>query len=94
MSKKFAKINENNTVVDVVVADSKQWCIDNLGGTWIETNDDNFPSKGFIYDVDAQIFIDTPTLNKALVEEQYLICKQYQEDLTYEEYEASIKKYV
>lgn len=32
----FAKI-ENKKVVQVIVADDKRWCEENLGGTWIET---------------------------------------------------------
>jgi len=33
----FAKV-ENSIVTDVIVADSAQWCEDNLGGTWIQTS--------------------------------------------------------
>jgi len=52
MSKYFAKLN-NNIVEQVIVADNMQWCIDNLGGEWIETFSDvpgkNFAGIGFIY---------------------------------------------
>ena len=34
----LAEIN-NGTVVRVIVAESEQWCVDNLGGTWVETAD-------------------------------------------------------
>jgi hypothetical protein len=34
----FAEV-ANGTVVRVIVADSEQWCVDNLGGTWVETSD-------------------------------------------------------
>lgn len=35
----FAEIDGNKTVLRVVVADSVEWCVTNLGGTWIETAD-------------------------------------------------------
>lgn len=42
----FAKLNENNIVIDVVVTDNNdpngdegyQWLINNLGGTWVKTS--------------------------------------------------------
>ena len=34
----FAKINENNIVEQVVVAESAEWCEANIGGTWIQTS--------------------------------------------------------
>ena len=33
----FAQI-ENDKVVQVIVADSLEWCKDNLGGSWIQTS--------------------------------------------------------
>ena len=33
----FAELDQNNVVVRVIVADSKEWCVDNLGGTWART---------------------------------------------------------
>jgi hypothetical protein len=33
----FAKVN-NGVVEQVIVADSKQWCEINLGGTWVQTS--------------------------------------------------------
>ena len=33
----YAKV-ENGVVTQVIVADSKEWCEDNLGGTWIQTS--------------------------------------------------------
>jgi hypothetical protein len=35
----FAELDADNVVLRVVVADSIEWCIDNLGGTWAETSD-------------------------------------------------------
>ena len=34
----FAEIDSNNTVLRVIVADTKQWCEDNLNGTWVQTS--------------------------------------------------------
>jgi len=34
----FAEIDAENTVVRVIVADNKEWCENNLGGTWVQTS--------------------------------------------------------
>ena len=34
----FAEIDNNNTVLRVIVADTKEWCENNLGGTWVQTS--------------------------------------------------------
>lgn len=34
----FAEIDNNNIVIQVIVADNKEWCENNLGGTWIQTS--------------------------------------------------------
>lgn len=34
----FAEIDDNNTVVRVIVADSQEWCETHLGGTWVQTS--------------------------------------------------------
>jgi hypothetical protein len=33
----FAQV-ENNIVTQVIVADTKEWCEANLGGTWVQTS--------------------------------------------------------
>ena len=33
----WAEIDSNNRVLRVIVADSKEWCVDNLGGDWKRT---------------------------------------------------------
>ena len=33
----YAKV-ENGVVTQVIVADSKEWCENNLGGTWVQTS--------------------------------------------------------
>lgn len=34
----FAEIGSDNTVLRVIVADTKEWCENNLGGTWVQTS--------------------------------------------------------
>jgi len=34
----FAQVDENNIVTQVIVADTKEWCEQNLGGTWVQTS--------------------------------------------------------
>jgi hypothetical protein len=37
----YAKV-ENGVVTKVIVAETKEWCESNLGGTWVETLKNNF----------------------------------------------------
>ena len=59
MARYFAEI-QNNIVQRVIVADSEQWCVDNLGGEWKETfmdnPDKNYTGKGFIYNTEKDNF--------------------------------------
>ena len=42
----YAEINSDNKVLQVIVADTKEWCEDNLGGTWVQTSyNANFGGK-------------------------------------------------
>ena len=42
----FAEIDSDNKVLRVIVADTKEWCEDNLGGTWVQTSyNANFGGK-------------------------------------------------
>lgn len=34
----FAELDSNNVVLRVLVADNKEWCENNLGGTWVQTS--------------------------------------------------------
>ena len=38
----FAEIDADNTVLRVIVADTKEWCENNLGGTWVQTSYNTF----------------------------------------------------
>jgi hypothetical protein len=64
----WAKIDENNKVIQVTVGDNNepdegyQWLLDNLGGTWIKTSYNNnirgvFAGVGYSYNPDEDIFI-------------------------------------
>lgn len=41
----FAEVDENNKVVRVIVADTKEWCEETLGGTWIQTSYNTYAGK-------------------------------------------------
>lgn len=34
----FAELDKDNVVLRVIVADTKEWCENNLGGTWVQTS--------------------------------------------------------
>lgn len=64
----WAKIDENNVVIQVTVGDNNepdegyQWLIDNLGGTWVKTSYNgnirkNFAGIGYTYDEARDAFI-------------------------------------
>jgi hypothetical protein len=66
----WAEIDENNTVIRVLVGDNNdpngdegyQWLMDNLGGTWIKTSYNGnirkqYAGIGFTYDSVADVFI-------------------------------------
>jgi hypothetical protein len=61
----YAKINELNNVVDIMVIDDQlnvDWIVENFGGNWIETKLDGSIRKqycfvGGTYDPDADVFI-------------------------------------
>lgn len=81
----FAKINENNIVEQVIVADDIQWCIDNLGGEWIQTSYNtyrgvhtqggtplrkNYAGIGYIYDSERDAFIPPQPYPSWVLEEE------------------------
>ena len=66
----WAKIDENNLVIQVTVGDNDdsngdegyQWLVNNLGGRWIKTSYNgnirkNFAGIGFVYDETRDAFI-------------------------------------
>ena len=62
MSKYFAELDANGTVLRVIVADSIEWCQKNLGGEWIETFLDktdthNYAGIGHVYNKEKKNFM-------------------------------------
>lgn len=66
----FAELNENNTVIRVLVTDNNDpagdegysWLVNNLGGRWIQTSYNanfrkHFAGIGFIYNEELDAFI-------------------------------------
>lgn len=88
----FAKIGENNTVVDIIVGPSDmtdeealQWCINNLGGVWLQTSYNTFAGQhglggtpfrknyaviGGTYDEERDAFIPPKVWNKWILNEE------------------------
>lgn len=71
---RFAQIDENNLVLQVVVSDSLEWVEKNIGGMWVETLKDGTQFKyagvGFTYDAERDNFIPPqPFPSWVLVEE-------------------------
>ena len=53
----FAEIDVfSKTVLRVIVCNSKAWCENNLGGTWVNVDDKNYPGKGHMYYEDGDNF--------------------------------------
>ena len=74
MSFYFAQIDKNNLVVNVIVADSLEWCQTNLDGTWLETKEDksirkNYAGIGYKYDQERDAFIPPKPFNKWVLNE-------------------------
>tara|TARA_B100001250_G_scaffold147486_2_gene126291 strand:- start:13474 stop:13815 length:342 start_codon:yes stop_codon:yes gene_type:complete len=59
----FAEIDVSNKVLRVIVCDTKEWCENSLGGTWIQTYRDhsskNPAGRGMIYHPDKDNFSST-----------------------------------
>lgn len=80
----FAEI-ENGTVIRVIVADTQEWCEDNLGGVWVQTSYNtiagkhllngeplrkNYAGIGYSYDDNLDAFIPPKCHNEAILEEE------------------------
>ena len=59
--RRWAELDETNTVLRVIVSDTLEWVTDNLGGTWVETFKDGqrvrLAGIGFTYDEARDAFI-------------------------------------
>lgn len=80
----WAKLDENNLVIDVVVCDDNdpngdrgyQWLIDNLGGRWVETFKDGsrrklYAGTGFTYNEQADVFIEVQPFPSWVLNENF-----------------------
>ena len=81
----WAKIDNNNKVIQVVVGDNNdpagdegyQWLIDNFGGTWIKTSYNNnirfyYAGIGYTYDEVRDGFIPPKCHDEAVVNDKCL----------------------
>jgi hypothetical protein len=77
----FAELDENNTVVRVLVTDNDfpnegyDWLVENLGGTWVQTSYNarirkNFAGVGFTYDEALDAFIPPKPFESWLLNEE------------------------
>jgi hypothetical protein len=79
----WAKLDENNIVLQVTVGDNNdpigdegyQWLINNLGGTWVKTSYNgnirkNFAGIGHTYDLTRDAFIAPKPYNSWVLNEQ------------------------
>jgi hypothetical protein len=53
----FAELDYNQTVLRVIVADSKEWCEQYLGGTWVKAHEPLDAAIGYEYDSENDEFI-------------------------------------
>lgn len=66
---KIAEINESNQVLRIIIADSVQWCVEHLGGTWISTEGKTYPYIGHFWN--GEDFVaENPAANSSAIDEQ------------------------
>jgi hypothetical protein len=53
----FAELNDEKIVLKVIVADSKEWCEENLGGIWIQGHEPLDVASNYFYDDERDVFI-------------------------------------
>jgi hypothetical protein len=66
----FAQLDENNIVIQVIVAD--QSFVDSIGGTWVETfmdSDKKYAGIGDTYDANRDAFISPKCHDEATLDE-------------------------
>lgn len=77
----FAELDENNTVVRVLVGDNNapnegyDWLVNTLGGRWVQTSYNsnfrkNFAGIGFTYDEERDAFISPKPYDSWLLNEE------------------------
>lgn len=53
----IAELDSSNAVLRVIIAQSTQWAVSHLGGTWVECYDRRYPGPGWTYDSQADDFV-------------------------------------
>ena len=62
----WAEIDEDNKVLQVTIGDDNSsdrglsWLIENLGGTWVETTEENYAGIGWTYVEDLGFYAPQP----------------------------------
>jgi hypothetical protein len=54
----FAELDNNNIVKRVIVADSKEWCEQGLGGIWVNAQEPLIAGVGMQYNENDNSFIE------------------------------------
>lgn len=90
----FAEIDQDGNVLRVIVADTKEWCEQRLGGTWVQTSYNtqkgihkdgqtslrkNYAGKGFKYDPIRDAFIPPKPVDTAIFNEVTCQWEHYKE---------------
>jgi len=53
----FAELDDKKIIKRVIVADSKEWCEQALGGVWVKAHDPLDAATGYEYDEENDKFI-------------------------------------
>lgn len=74
--RKFAELDENNTVIRVLIANDQTWLEETLGGVWVESFDDGTRVRragaGFTYDAERDAFIPPKSFDSWVLDEDAL----------------------
>lgn len=74
MPRYFAQLNNQGVVERVIVADSLDWCVKNLGGDWMETfmdnPDKNYAGRGHKYDSTLSNFVSEKPFDSWVLNEK------------------------
>ena len=54
----FAELDDKNIVKQIIVADSKEWCEQWLGGMWVKAHEPLDAGIGYEYNKETNTFID------------------------------------
>ena len=65
----FAELDENNIVIRVIVANSKEWCEQRLGGIWVQAHEPLDAGIGYTYEESTDTFI-APVFEEEVVTEE------------------------